>query len=101
MATQSAAGCGRRRGTGPRMLGYIILVPLQFVAAWLGAPEALKYIAVAGDPRTFVQAALYAVIVWLVGLVGSVVLKGVRTPSFGTPVLAVVGAMIGAAVMFY
>lgn len=83
------------------MLGYIILVPLQFVAAWLGAPEALKYIAVAGDPRTFVHAALYAVIVWLVGLVGSVVLKGVRTPSFGTLVLAVVGAMIGAALMFY
>jgi hypothetical protein len=83
------------------MFGYIILVPLQFVAAYLGAPIGLTYIDVAGDARTFVHAALYAVIVWLVGLVGSVVLKGVRTPSLGTLVLALVGAMIGAALMFY
>ena len=83
------------------MIGYIILIPLQFVAAYIGAPIALAYIDVGGDPRTFVHAALYAVIVWLVGLVGSVVLKGVRTPSLGTLVLALVGAMIGAGLMLY
>jgi hypothetical protein len=82
------------------MIGYIILIPLQFVAAFIGAPIVLPFIDIGGDPRTFVHAALYAVIVWLVGLLGSVVLKGVRTPSLGTLVVALVGAMIGAALMF-
>lgn len=83
------------------MFGYIILIPLQFVAAYLGAPIGLAYVQVGGDARTFAHAALYAVIVWLVGLVGSVILKGVRTPSIGTLVLSLVGAMIGAVLMFY
>ena len=83
------------------MLGYIILIPLQFVAAYLGAPEALKYITIAGDARTFVHAALYAAIVWIVGLLGSAVLKGVRTPGIGALILALVGAMIGAGLMSY
>jgi hypothetical protein len=82
------------------MIGYIILIPLQFVAAFIGAPIALPFIDLGGDARIFVHAALYAVIVWLVGLLGSVVLKGVRTPSIGTLLMALVGAMIGAALIF-
>lgn len=81
------------------MLGTIILVALQFAIAFLGAPVLLAKIPVSGDPRTFVHAALYAVIVWVVGLVGSFALKDVRTPGSTTLATALVAALIGAALM--
>ena len=81
------------------MIGYIILIPLQFVAAFIQCADRLAFIDLGGDARTFVHAALYAVIVWLVGLLGSVVLKGACTPSIGL-LMALVGAMIGAALIF-
>lgn len=82
------------------MVGYLVLVILQFVSAWFGAPLLLRYIPVQGDPRTFVHAALFAVIVWAIGLVGSFALKDVRMPSTTTLAAALVGALIGAALMF-
>lgn len=83
------------------MIGYLVLAILQFVAAWFGAPELLRYIPVQGDPRTFVHAAMFALIVWVVGLVGSFALKDVRLPSTGTLASALVGAIIGAALMMF
>ena len=82
------------------MVGYMVLAVLQFVAAWFGAPMALRYIPVKGDPRTFVHAALFAVIVWVVGLVGSFALKDVRLPTTSVLASALIGAIIGAALMF-
>jgi hypothetical protein len=82
------------------MIGYLVLVVLQFVAAWFGAPEVLRYIPISGDPRTFVHAAIYAVIVWIVGIVGCFVLKDVRMPTTRTLAAALVGAVFGAALMF-
>lgn len=81
------------------MIGYLVLVVLQFAAAFLGAPYVLAKIPVSGDPRTFVHAAVYAVIVWVVGLVGSFALKDVRMPSTSALASALVGALIGAVVM--
>lgn len=81
------------------MIGTLVLVVLQFVAAFIGAPFVLAKIPVSGDPRTFVHAAIYAVIVWIVGLVGSFALKDVRTPSTSAFAAALVGALIGAVVM--
>lgn len=81
------------------MIGYIVLVLLQFTAAFLGAPLVLAKVPVSGDPRTFVHAAIYALIVWAVGLIGSFVLKDVRMPSTTALAYALVGAIIGAAVM--
>ena len=63
------------------MIGYMLLVVLQFIAAFFGAPMVLRYIPVQGDPRTFVHAAIYAVLVWIVGLVASFALKDVRLPG--------------------
>ena len=82
------------------MLGYLVLVILQFAAAFVGAPLLLRYIPISGDPRTFVHAALFAVIVWVIGLVGSFVLKDVRMPTTRTLTAALIGAIIGAALMF-
>lgn len=82
------------------MIGYLLLVVLQFIAAFFGAPMVLRYIPIQGDPRTFVHAAIFAVIVWIVGLVGSFALKDVRMPTTYTLAGALVGAIIGAALMF-
>ncbi len=83
------------------MIGYMLLVILQFIAAFFAAPMVLRYIPVQGDPRTFVHAAIFAVIVWIVGLVASFALKDVRMPSTGTLASALIGAMIGAALMLF
>jgi len=82
------------------MLSYILLVIAQFVAAFLGGGElAGRVPGIGGDVRTFVQAAIYAVIVWVVGVIGSFILKGVRTPGSATLTTALIGAIIGATVM--
>jgi len=82
------------------MVGYPILVILQFGGGWFAAPMVLRYIPVQGDPRTFVHGALFGMIVWVIGLVGAFALKDVRMPSTTTLAAALVGALIGAAVMF-
>ena len=79
------------------MLSALILVALQFAAAFLGAPVVMRMLPVSGDLKIFVQAAVYAVIVWIVGLVGSFALKDVNLPSTRTLTMALIGAMIGAA----
>ena len=83
------------------MLGYLLLVVLQFVVAFIGAPNVLAYIPVSGDLQTFVHAAIYAVIVWIVGLVACFALKEVRMPTAATLVTSLIGAMVGAALMFF
>jgi len=81
------------------MIGYLALVVLQAIAAWKGAPHVLKYIPVSGDPRLFVHAAVFAALVWVVGLVGSFALKDVRMPSTGTLASAMVFALIAAGIL--
>ena len=83
------------------MIGYLLLVVLQFVAAFFGAPAVLRYIPVQGDPAIFVHAAIFAVIVWVVGVLGSFALKDVRMPSTATLASALIGATIGAALMVF
>jgi hypothetical protein len=82
------------------MLGYIILVAIQFATAFLGAPALLRMIPVSGDLKIFAQSVAYAVIVWVVGLVGSFALKDVNLPSSKTLGAALVGALIGAGLLF-
>lgn len=82
------------------MIGYLVLVVLQFAAAFVGAPYVLRYIPISGDPQTFAHAAIYAVIVWIVGLVACFVLKDVSTPTTRTLAAALIGALIGATLLF-
>lgn len=82
------------------MFGYLILAALQTAVAWFGAPYALKYIPVTGDPKTFIHAAIFAVLVWVTGLIGSFALKDVRLPSTATLATALVLALIAAGLLF-
>ena len=53
------------------MLGRLVLILLQVSLAWYGAPQIMKHIPVNGDPRLFVMAALFALVAYLVGLLGA------------------------------
>ena len=82
------------------MIGYLVLMALQAMVAWFGAPMVLKYIPIGGDPKLFVHAAVFAVLVWVTGLVGSFALKDVRMPSTQTLATALVLALIAAGILF-
>jgi hypothetical protein len=82
------------------MLPRIVLIALQTAAAWLGAPAVLRLIPIAGDPRTFVHAAVFAVIVFLVGVLGALVLKEIATPSAATLSWTLALALCGAALLY-
>ena len=67
------------------MLGYLVLIALQIIAAWFGKGHVTGYIPNQGAIiDAAVEAAVIAVIGWVVGLVGSFVLKDVRTPGSST-----------------
>ena len=83
------------------MLGYLVLLALQLAGAWFVAPQIVRYIPLSGDLRTFVYAAVFAVLVWIIGLVGAQVLKDVRTPTSSTLALSLMFALIGAAIVVF
>ena len=81
------------------MLARLILLALQLIAAWVAAPYIMRYIPGLGRLQIFAVAAVFAVVVWVVGLVLSQVLRETGQPSSGTLVAALVGALIGAALV--
>jgi hypothetical protein len=83
------------------MLGRLVLIVLQLAGGWFGAPYALRYFQFGGDAQLFVHGAVFAVLVWMIGLIGSQVLKGVEVPSGGTLVWALAGGLIGAGLIVY
>ncbi len=83
------------------MLGYLALLLFQIIAAVFGAKFILPHIPLPGDLKTFAHAALFAVIVWVVGVVGSQILKDVRMPGSSTLALALVLALICAAIIVF
>lgn len=83
------------------MLGRLILIALQIVVAWAGAPLVLKYVSLGGDVQTFIHGAVFAVLVWLTGVVGSLALKDVGMPSSATLTWALAGGLLGAALIVF
>ena len=83
------------------MLGKIILFVLQIVIAWLIAPILHNAIRVPGEFSIFLYAILFAIIVFLVGVLGAQVLQDVGGPSGATLSAALVGALIVAALIFF
>ncbi|MBU1209648.1 MAG: hypothetical protein KJ587_00060 [Alphaproteobacteria bacterium] len=84
------------------MLGYIVLIALQIIIGWFGKDVIAAQIPNQGALIDgIVDAICFAVIVWLVGLIGSLVLKSVGRPGTSTLVSALVGALIGAAVVIF
>jgi hypothetical protein len=81
------------------VMGRLVLILLQLAAGWFGAPEVLRYVPLGGDAQIFAQGVAAGLIVWIVGLVGAQVLKGVSAPSLATLASALAGGLIGAAVV--
>lgn len=83
------------------MLGRLVLILLQLAVGWFAAPQVLRYVPVGGDAQVFVYAVAAAIIVWVVGLIGAQILKDVATPSAGTLAAALLGGVIGAAIVAF
>jgi hypothetical protein len=81
------------------MLSRLVLLALQLIAAWFAAPIVVRYIPGLGRMQLFVFAAVFAVLVWVVGLVLAQVLRETGQPSSATLVASLVLAMIGAALV--
>jgi hypothetical protein len=82
------------------MLGRLVLVLLQLAVGWLAAPHVAKYVPSGGDLKPVLMAVVFAVIVFLTGVVGSVVLKEVAMPSSRALTSSLVLALVGAGLLF-
>lgn len=86
------------------MLGYLVLIVLQIIVGWFGKDQILtlaKIPNLGALINAAIEAAVYAVLVWIVGVIGSFILKDVRMPHSTTLVSALVGALIGAAIVIF
>ena len=80
------------------MLSRLILFVLQLIVAWFAAPVIVRSIPGMGRLELFVYAAVFAVLVWLVGVVGAQILKDTGTPSSAALASALVVALLAAAI---
>jgi len=80
------------------MLSRLVLLVVQLVVAWFAAPYIVRYVPGMGRMEIFVYAAVFAVLVWVVGLVLAQVLRDMGQPSSGTLVSALIVAVIAAAI---
>jgi hypothetical protein len=78
------------------MLGRLVLLLLQIAVCWFAGPEIFKNLPQLGQLTIFVQGVVFAILTWLVGIVGAIVLKDVAQPSAGTLTAALICALIGA-----
>ncbi len=83
------------------MLGRLLLILLQVVAAWGIGPFVRQYVPVEGALDLFVWALIFAVIVYVVGVIASLFVKGVATPSPAALTASVTVALIAAAFAIY
>lgn len=81
------------------MLGKLILLLLQIAVAWFLAPILHAKIPVPGDFGIFLYAVLFAILVFLTGVLGAQVLQGVGGPSSATLSASLVLALIVAAII--
>jgi hypothetical protein len=86
---------------GKIMFSRLILLGLQLVVAWFAAPAIVRYIPGLGRLELFVYAAVFAVLVWLVGIIGAQVLKDTATPTSSALASALILAAVGAALYIW
>lgn len=79
------------------MLGRLILILLQAIIAWFLAPIIVGYVPVSGDFSLFIYAIVFAIIVFLVGVVAAQFLRGVGQPGTSALSWALVLGLIAAA----
>jgi len=78
------------------MLGRLILILVQLAAGWFAGPIIAQNVPKFGTLDIFIMAVIFAIFVWLLGILGAVVLNGVAQPSSATLTYALVVALIGA-----
>jgi hypothetical protein len=83
------------------MLSRLILLGVQLAVAWYGADQIVPHLPRFGDFQLLAYAAVYAILVWLVGLVLSQVLRETGMPSSSTLGASLVLALIGAALVMW
>ncbi len=79
------------------MLPRLVLIALQLgIGLWAGGWIADVVVRGLGakDFDVIIYAIFYAVVVWLVGLAGSGVLKGLRSPTVATLAITFVGGLV-------
>ncbi|MEL6622363.1 MAG: hypothetical protein AAFR70_01970 [Pseudomonadota bacterium] len=76
------------------MLGRLVLVLIQFALAWRLAPDLKRLLPPMGDLDIFALAVCFALIVWLVGVLGHFVLKDVAQPTPSTLGVALAFALV-------
>ncbi|HWB46076.1 MAG TPA: hypothetical protein VG900_11605 [Hyphomicrobiaceae bacterium] len=81
------------------MLSRLVLLALQLIIGWVAAPEIVRYLPRMGELSLFVFAVVFAVLVWVVGLVLAQVLRDIGTPGSPTLVSCLIVALIGAALI--
>jgi hypothetical protein len=85
------------------MLARLLLLILQLAIAWVATQYIAgfvdPYVPVRGDYRIFEYAVIFGIVVWVVGIVASLVLRDVGTPSGATLVSAIILALVGAALV--
>jgi hypothetical protein len=78
------------------MLGRLILMLLQIALAWFAAPLLAAKVPVPPNMQIFLYAVLFAILVFIIGLVASHIIKDVGTPSSATLTWSLVAALVGA-----
>lgn len=79
------------------MLPRLILLLLQVALGWLAGLEIAKRVPPLGGLDIFVLGAIFAILVIMIGFIGSLVLKEVGAPSSATMTATLVVALIFAA----
>lgn len=77
------------------MLGRLILILAQVIIGWF-ASNALMGLIKFGDFRLYIFAIIAAVVVFLIGVLGAIVLRGVGQPGSATLTVSLVFALIAA-----
>ncbi len=84
------------------MLGRLVLLLVQLAVCWFFGPEIVKKLPSFGPQlNIFMYAVVFAILAWLIGVLGSIVLKDVAQPSTGKLSFALVGGLIGAAITLF
>ncbi|MBU2534019.1 MAG: hypothetical protein KKB37_14855 [Alphaproteobacteria bacterium] len=76
------------------MLGRLLLILVQLVVGWYAALEIIQKLPSFGNLQLFLLAAVFAIIVWGIGLLAAAVLKDVSQPGPPTLLFAFAVAVI-------
>lgn len=83
------------------MFGRLLLILVQLVIGWYAALEIAKTIPRVGNLEIFVMAAIFALLVWAVGVLAGAILKDVSQPGPPALLFAFAVAVIFATLAIY